>query len=61
VLFSPGDPAALGAAFGLADAEGKLFEEYGARARKSYEQRFDPADSLRQLTALYQFAIENPV
>jgi glycosyltransferase involved in cell wall biosynthesis len=61
VLFSPGDPAALAAALGLADTEPKLFEEYGARARKSYEQRFDPADSLRQLIGLYQFAIENPV
>jgi glycosyltransferase involved in cell wall biosynthesis len=61
VLFSPGDPAALAAALGLADAEGKLFGEYGARARKSYEQRFDPADSLRQLLGIYQFAIENPV
>jgi glycosyltransferase involved in cell wall biosynthesis len=61
VLFGPGDPAALAAAIGLADTEGKLFEEYGTQARKSYEQRFDPAMSLRRLTDIYQYAIEHPV
>jgi len=61
VLFDPGEPAALAAALSLADTDDKLFEEYGARARKSYEQRFDPADSLRQLLGIYQFAIDHPV
>ncbi len=49
VLFRPGDPAALAAAVGLADTNNKVFEEYGVQARKTYEQRFDPADSLQRL------------
>lgn len=61
MLFGPGDPAALAVALSRADTDDKLFEEYGAQARKSYEQRFDPADSLRQLLSIYQFAIEHPV
>ena len=61
VLFRPRDPAALAAAFGLAAANDQAFEEYGARARKTYEQRFNPADSLRQLVEIYTHAIENPV
>jgi glycosyltransferase involved in cell wall biosynthesis len=61
VLFRPGDPAALAAAVELADKNGKLFEEYGGQARKTYEQRFDPDDSLRRLLHIYQYAIDNPV
>jgi glycosyltransferase involved in cell wall biosynthesis len=61
VLFRPGDPAALGAALEAADSNDVAFEEYGARARKTYEQRFDPADSMRQLLDIYQFATDNPV
>jgi glycosyltransferase involved in cell wall biosynthesis len=61
VLFRPGDPAALAAAVELADKNGKLFEEYGGQARKTYEQRFDPDDSLRRLLHIYQYAIDNPI
>ena len=61
VLFRPGDPAALAAAVDLADKNSKVFEEYGVQARKTYEQRFDPGDSLQRLLHIYQYAIENPV
>jgi glycosyltransferase involved in cell wall biosynthesis len=60
LLFRPGDPAALAAAFELADKHSALFDEYGAQARKAYEQRFDPDDSLRQLLDIYQYAIDHP-
>ena len=61
VLFRPGDPAALAAALRRADENGRAFEEYGARARKTYEQRFNPADSVEGLLTIYRYAIENPV
>ena len=61
VLFRPGDPAALAEVLGLADTNHGEFEEYGAQARKTYEQRFDPADSLRGLLKIYRYAIANPV
>jgi glycosyltransferase involved in cell wall biosynthesis len=60
-LFRPGDPAALAAAVELADKNSKLFEEYGRQARKTYEQRFDPDDSLQRLLHIYKYAIENPI
>jgi glycosyltransferase involved in cell wall biosynthesis len=61
VLFRPGDPAALAGALRRADENDKTFDEYGARARKTYEQRFNPADSVDGLLAIYRYAIENPV
>jgi glycosyltransferase involved in cell wall biosynthesis len=61
MLFRPGDPAALAAAFKLADKNDEIFKEYGAQARKTYEQRFDPQDSLRQLVDIYRYAIDHPV
>jgi glycosyltransferase involved in cell wall biosynthesis len=61
VLFRPGDPAALAAALELADKNHEVFEEYGAQARKTYEQRFDPADSMQRLLDIYRYAAENPV
>jgi glycosyltransferase involved in cell wall biosynthesis len=61
VLFRPGDPAALATAVELADKNNKVFEEYGVQARKTYEQRFDPDDSLRRLLHIYEYAINNPI
>jgi glycosyltransferase involved in cell wall biosynthesis len=60
-LFRPGDPAALADVLALADTDQGKFEEYGARARKTYEQRFDPADSLHGLLEIYRYAIANPL
>jgi glycosyltransferase involved in cell wall biosynthesis len=61
VLFRPGDPESLATAVGLADKNDRVFEEYGIQARKTYEQRFDPEESLRRLLDIYKYAIENPV
>jgi glycosyltransferase involved in cell wall biosynthesis len=61
VLFRPGDPASLAAAVELADKDNRVFEEYGIQARKTYEQRFDPEESLRRLIDIYKYAIGNPV
>jgi glycosyltransferase involved in cell wall biosynthesis len=60
LLFQPDDPAALAAALALAEAKDKTFEEYGAQARKTYEQRFNPADSMQELLGIYRFAVANP-
>jgi glycosyltransferase involved in cell wall biosynthesis len=61
VLFRPGDPAALCVALELADKNHGIFEEYGTQARKTYEQRFDPADSLQRLLDIYRYATDNPI
>jgi glycosyltransferase involved in cell wall biosynthesis len=61
VLFHPGDPEALARVLGDVATAPARFEEYGKQARKTYEQRFDPADSIRKLVDIYQFAIANPV
>lgn len=60
VLFRPGDPASLAQALADADLAADQFAEYGRRARKTYEQRFDPGDSMRNLLGIYRFAIANP-
>lgn len=60
VLFRAGDPAALAAALADADANDKAFDEYGAQARKAYEQRFSPGDSLAALLGIYEYAIAHP-
>jgi glycosyltransferase involved in cell wall biosynthesis len=61
VLFRAGDPAALAVVLELADKNNRIFEEYGAQARKTYEQRFDPDDSLRRLVDIYRYAMEHPI
>ena len=60
-LFSPGDPVAL--ALAIADVENNLerYEAYGEQARKTYEQRFDPDLSVKELLDIYRFAIAHPV
>jgi glycosyltransferase involved in cell wall biosynthesis len=60
ILFQPDDPAALAVAFGRAETDDQAFEEYGARARKTYEQRFNPADNMDELLSVYRFAMDNP-
>jgi glycosyltransferase involved in cell wall biosynthesis len=61
VLFRPGDPAALAAAVADVAAHPARYETYGNRARKTYEQRFDPERNLEQLLGIYRFAIAHPV
>lgn len=60
VLFRPGDPSSLASVFAVADTDPRRFEEYGERARKTYEQRFNPADSLQELIRIYEQAIGYP-
>jgi glycosyltransferase involved in cell wall biosynthesis len=60
VLFQPGDPAALALAVADAEAHPEQYETYGEQARKTYEQRFDPDQSLKHLLEIYQFAIAHP-
>jgi glycosyltransferase involved in cell wall biosynthesis len=59
MLFSPGDPAALALAIADVDANPGRYEAYGERARKTYEERFDPERSVADLLRIYRFAIEN--
>ena len=60
MLFRPGDPDALAEAIADADAHPERYETYGEQARKTYDQRFDPADNLEHLMEIYRFAIANP-
>ena len=61
VLFRPGDPAALAQAVADVEAYPERYEEYGNRARETYEQRFNPDHSLRHLLEIYSFAVTHPV
>jgi glycosyltransferase involved in cell wall biosynthesis len=60
VLFRPGDPSELALAIADAEAHPEQYEAYGDQARKTYEQRFDPDQSLKDLLEIYDFAIGNP-
>ena len=61
VLFNPGDPDALALAIADVERNPELYETYGDRARKTYEQRFDPERSVEELLGIYRFAITHPV
>jgi glycosyltransferase involved in cell wall biosynthesis len=60
-LFRPGDPAALALIIADIEKNPEHYEVYGAQARKTYEERFDPQDSLAELLDIYRFAIAHPV
>jgi glycosyltransferase involved in cell wall biosynthesis len=61
VLFAPGNPGVLAQVLADIDAHPDRYAEYGEQARKTYEQRFDPDDAMRQLIEIYEYAIANPV
>lgn len=61
VLFKPGDPAALALAIADVERNPERYEIYGDRARKTYEQRFNPQRSVEDLLGIYRFAIRHPV
>ena len=61
ILFSPGDPAALALAIADVERNPEQYEAYGDQARKTYEQRFDPQQSVEELLEIYRFAITHPV
>jgi len=60
VLFSPADPAALAQAFADLRANPERYAAYGARARESYETRFNPEARIKRLVEIYEFAVANP-
>ena len=60
VVFAPGDVAALARVLKQVDEEPALFEKLGHRARRTYEERFDPEANLEELISIYRFAIEKP-
>jgi glycosyltransferase involved in cell wall biosynthesis len=59
-LFSPGDPAALALAIADVERNPEQYQGYGDQARKTYEQRFDPRQSVEDLLGIYRFAIKQP-
>jgi len=61
VLFRPGDPAALAEAVADVAAHPRKYENYGHRARETYEQKFNPEHSLKHLLDIYSFAMAHPV
>jgi glycosyltransferase involved in cell wall biosynthesis len=60
-LFRPGDPAALAEAVADVAADPEKYEDYGRRARETYDQQFSPEHSLKHLLEIYNFAMTNPV
>ncbi len=61
VLFPPGDVDTLARLLGEVEREPERWDALGREARRTYEQRFEPAKNIAQLEAIYRFAIEHPV
>jgi glycosyltransferase involved in cell wall biosynthesis len=61
IVLEPGDVAALARVLREVEEEPARFEQLGRRARKTYEDRFDPDANLEELLSIYRFAIENPI
>lgn len=60
MLFTPGDPAALGLAIADVESDPERYEGYGDQARKTYELRYDPQRSVEELLRIYRFAVSDP-
>lgn len=60
VLFPAGDPGALAEALADAESDPERYLKLGARARDTYERRFNPERNLRELEDIYQYSINNP-
>jgi glycosyltransferase involved in cell wall biosynthesis len=60
-LFRPGDPRDLAAVLGEVAVHLEHWHQLGARARRTYEDRWDPDANLAELIDIYRFAINNPV
>jgi glycosyltransferase involved in cell wall biosynthesis len=59
-LFRPGDPEALAAAISDVAGNPARYKGYGDQARQTYERRFNPERSLRELVGIYEYAVANP-
>jgi glycosyltransferase involved in cell wall biosynthesis len=60
VLFTPGDPGALGLAIADVQNDPERYESYGAQASEAYQKRFDADRNIEHLAEIYRFAISNP-
>ena len=60
-LFPPGDPTGLALAIADVEEHPERYRAYGEQARKTYEQRFDPEQSVEHLLEIYQFAMTHPL
>jgi glycosyltransferase involved in cell wall biosynthesis len=58
LLFSPGEPGDLAAKMRWASRHPEALSAMGANAREAYQEKYSPAASLRQLTKIYEAAIE---
>jgi glycosyltransferase involved in cell wall biosynthesis len=61
MLFDHLDPGALASVLRDVDTQPESYAAYGESARKAYLDRFDPADNMRQLVAIYEFARTHPI
>jgi glycosyltransferase involved in cell wall biosynthesis len=60
-LFEPGQPDALAKLLLDVDTDPERYQEYGRRARATYESRHDPRHNVGQLLDIYRFAIGRPL
>lgn len=60
-LFKPGAPDDLMDKIHDVDRNDGRYEEYGRRARMTYEERYDPRRNVDQLVDIYRFALSRPV
>jgi glycosyltransferase involved in cell wall biosynthesis len=60
VLYPSGDAAELAKAFSSAADRPDWFDALGGNARRTYDRRFEPRANIRQLEAIYRFAIGSP-
>ncbi|MDX6239007.1 MAG: hypothetical protein QOG10_3822 [Kribbellaceae bacterium] len=60
-LFEPGQPHALAKLLLDVDTSPDRYEEYGRRARTTYEHKHEPRRNIEQLLDIYRFAIGQSV
>ena len=60
VLFRPGDPGSLAKVIADVETDPGRYETYGKQARETYERRFNPEHSLKNLLEIYSFALAHP-
>ncbi|HEY0474640.1 MAG TPA: glycosyltransferase [Kribbella sp.] len=60
-LFEPGQPDALAKLLLDVDTSPERYEEYGRRARATYEDKHDPRRNIEQLLDIYRFAVQQSV
>jgi len=61
VLFAPQDVDGLVALLRDVDEHPSRWETYGERARRTYQEHFDPEENMDQLSRIYRFAMDHPI